>query len=478
MKVSQNGNTANNGFHNALILHDSTDVEISGSVSTAGIRHAFSLPAWDVLQDNPPKSITFPRWNRQQKKVNRLITTSRPFPRSLFLKHAINGQTQLYETLLQKFSSKKKRHFEVITFSNTEKIRRPNSAVRFSQFLILAKSKVLAISRVLLKDRELSLNSDIHITIGNSVPRISQTQCIKVKSVVLEHGQIRWILDGPTNQSLHRIDFRKLCTQADHIWVTNVDQRTLDISDELFPNRWSVLPHPYLLDPFAPYGLSSTHRSEMIKTLNSDFLIFSASSLSISGDQKKGTPKLLNALRHIKENHGIRVGLVLVNWGNDKEEIYSLIRRLDIADQCSFVSPLPRIEMQRFMNIFDLVADQFDYDAFGALTIRTLEQGAPLLSRSIGDSAAKLMGRRPPVIHASTIEEVVQQILYCIERQATIGRDDYLNEYKLSARKWITERHHHSFTKDLQCERYLQLLDSELIPAIPGRWGQLPDWHQ
>jgi glycosyltransferase involved in cell wall biosynthesis len=204
--------------------------------------------------------------------------------------------------------------------------------------------------------------------------------------------------------------------------------------------------------------------------------LFSPSSISIGGDQQKGTDKLLKALALIRHEDGIRVGLFLVNWGQDIQKAISLISALGIEDQCQFIDPLPRVKLQRFMANFDLISDQFDYDAFGSLTIRTLEQGMPLLSRSIGDEAGLLMGGKPPVLHASTIEEIRGQILRALSEQQTLGRKSYLSQHQVRSRSWVLERHHHSFTEQLQVERYQQLLQTERSVARPGRWGEMPNW--
>jgi hypothetical protein len=165
-----------------------------------------------------------------------------------------------------------------------------------------------------------------------------------------------------------------------------------------------------------------------------------------------------------------------VNWGQDVQKAISLIEKLGIHDQCQFIDPLPRVNLQRFMANFDLVSDQFDYDAFGGLTIRTLEQGMPLLSRSIGDEAGLLMGGKPPVLPASNVREIREQILKAMREQQALGRSIYLSQHQLRSRSWVLERHHHSFTELLQVERYQQLLQSERTPARPGRWGELPNW--
>lgn len=318
---------------------------------------------------------------------------------------------------------------------------------------------------------------DVHITFGSATPHISRSLQKQIVSVVIEHGQVRWILDGANSLKQQRRDFHRLCANSDHIWVTNVDERTLDIAEELFPGKWSVLPHPYVLDERAPFSEVPLHRNLLCSQVDSEFLVFSPSSISIGGDQQKGTDKLLHAIAGLRDLNGIRVGLFMVNWGQDVQQACALIERLGIREQCKFINPLPRVGLQKFMANFDLVADQFDYDAFGSLTIRTLEQGMPLLSKPISDRAGKLMGRKPPVLPASSVEEIHDQLLHAITQQQTLGREQYLALYREEARGWVLERHHQSFTQHLQIERYRELIQGNFGAARPGRWGELPNWN-
>jgi hypothetical protein len=121
-------------------------------------------------------------------------------------------------------------------------------------------------------------------------------------------------------------------------------------------------------------------------------------------------------------------------------------------------------------------ADQFEYDAFGGLTIRGLEQGMPLLSKPIGSLAVSYIGDKPPTLEASNSAEIYEQLLNAFKKSTSLGRDAYLEQYREIGRKWITERHHHEVTRRLQVQRYSELLLPTSPPANPGAWGQMPNW--
>jgi hypothetical protein len=482
VRISQNGNTANNGFHNLLILSSDSSIEMVGQPSCAGIRHAFSQPAWDVFPHVEISDPGSPTWNNEESRINRAYTSELTYPHSLKKPQPMKSNSSQYQIDLDNSMGI---HSYDLPESFTQTDVRKSTFVKKSRrayvgkvvaiihkiLYVISRSKNVYIER--LTD---AASVDVHITFGSATPRISSKLQKKIVSVVVEHGQVRWILDGSNSLKQQRRDFHRLCTNSDHLWITNVDERTLDIAEELFPGKWSVLPHPYVLDERAPFSEVPLHRDRLCSLVNSNFLLLSPSSISIGGDQQKGTDKLLNAIALLRHQDGIRIGLFMVNWGQDVQKACALIEHLGIQDQCQFIDPLPRVGLQKFMANFDLISDQFDYDAFGGLTIRSLEQGMPLLSKPISDHAGELMGRKPPVLPASNVEEIRAQVLKAITEQQTLGRDLYLSLHREQSRSWVTERHHHSFTLRLQVERYQELISGSSNDARPGRWGELPNW--
>ncbi len=480
MRVSQNGNTANNGFHNAVILGDSSFIEVIGRPSTAGINHVFSQPAWDI--GNGPefsRSLT-DSWPEAGNALNAQLSDHRRFPHSVFSPQAMHMSESEYELLLnthqtittaETLLSQADFHSPSSVTLPSSSGRKLNPLVRLTaEFVYRSTGKLAAgLAPTLLRNLEI----DVHITIGNAWPGAFVKKSRRPLSIVIEHGQMRWLADGPSSAAEAREKFERTCERADHIWITNLDQRTLDIAQSKFPGKWGVLPHPYCLDPRAPFGEVGGVRKALLERLGADFLIFSPSSVSIGGDQRKGTDKLIRAVAELIKRDSINLGLVLVNWGENVREACALIEDLGITDKCLFAQPLPRVTLQTLMASMDLIADQFDYDAFGALTIRALEQGMPLLSKEIGPEAQSLIGSRPPVMTATTTDEIANVIDALTESHKKEGRDAFLEIHRSGARRWITEHHHHGFTRKLQEERYLQLLANQPVPMKPGRWGEL-----
>jgi hypothetical protein len=477
--ISQNGNTANNGFYNALLLNEHPEIQIVGRPSTSGIRHAFSQPAWDIETNVAMSDANSPNWSLDGRTLNDRYSSAVTYPASLrnsaeFSESPRNYQSDVRERNAELFAPK---ILDVAQILESASLQATNNRGlgRLSPLVTGAHGTGKRIATTLREFCIQDIHEDVHITFGAATPHISRRRQTRTNSVVVEHGQVRWILDGPAAVKSSRRDFQQLCDHARHLWITNLDERTFQVADLLFPGKWSALPHPYVIDTGTPYSDIPSRRDLLCNRLGTNFLLFSPSSISIGGDQQKGTDKLIQAIAKLRFVDEVRVGSIFVNWGSNVSVACRLIHDLGISDQCLFIDPLPRVALQTFMSNFDLVSDQFDYDAFGGLTIRTLEQGMPLLSRPVGDRAAELMGGRPPLFGASTVDEIREQILRALSQITSLGRTRYLEMHRLQGRDWILRRHHHSLTQELQVERYRDLLRKNYFEVNPGRWGQLAD---
>jgi len=294
-------------------------------------------------------------------------------------------------------------------------------------------------------------------------------------NVLLEHGTVRWSCGEPTGDARERLAYRQMCREADHIWVTNLDVRTIELVEDLAPGRWSAIPHPYHLDPFAPYPEIEGERARLRAALGAEFIIFSGSSLSLGGDQNKGTNFLIDALRDLVNDARESVGLVVTHWGRDVEAVKDLLVENGINNRVIMVPPMSRTRLQKMMAACDLVSDQFHLDAFGGLAIRALEQGMPVLTRGLSDTAGTLIGELPPFLSAHDADSIRTGILTQMRKVDQLGREQYLRGHREISRGWLLRRHHHDFTAQLQYERYSQLISRRPVPAAPNAWALLPD---
>ena len=318
----------------------------------------------------------------------------------------------------------------------------------------------------------------VHISLGaiQSPPPASQRH--HMKHVLIEHGTVRWSADPPLDgaDAWARNLYAEQCRTADHIWVTNLDARTLELVEAYAPNRWSVLPHPYVLDPNAPYDEDARVRTNLLSSTDSEFLVLSASSMSLRGDQNKGTEKFIEAMSLLRREMGLPVGFLMVEWGRDIDRVKDLCSESGLTRHIQFVKPMSRVRMQRTMAACDVLADQFHHEAFGALSIRAWEQGIPVVSRRISSAAHSLIGELPPVHDASNAEQIACAVATLWEQMSIDGREQYVLNHRNKSRSWLCRRHHHGLTRSLQVARYAELVSGKPPPAEPGSWGLTADW--
>jgi hypothetical protein len=298
------------------------------------------------------------------------------------------------------------------------------------------------------------------------------------RSVTFEHGTIRWV--GSDAESPMRSAYREQVQQSQHLWVTNLDPRTLEIAEELMPGRWSALPHPFVPDPRVPFAGSEAKRQKLLQRTRSEALVLLPSSQNWSEDHDKGSITALNAFIELRRS-GASVGLAAVEWGLQLAESKALLESAGVAAHVAWVPPMVRLRLQRMMADVDVVWDQFGLEAFGALAIRTVEQGTPLISRKLAPVGEQLIGGPVPWLHAATVDEIVQQTTAVLDDMGRRGRAAVIADYRARYRGWLLERHSPEVTAALQREVYEKIVDGTLEPgtAIPDRWSQILDeWSQ
>lgn len=491
--VTQSGVIAGNAFYNDLIINSSSRLTAPFRASANGIVHAISMPAWDVLELTAVDvdSIDLPTWTPEAHDVNSRHISRRNTPWNIALAPRRSGaETSRLDPAYQRFSTNGPNIKSAGSVRRTTGLSFPEKLVWWAHgqamrlrlrtaALVLIRRGTRRMTRIfgwILASARIRFNGRwVHISNGAMQLPFTNPKRWGAINVLLEHGTVRWSYGSPTGDAGERLAYREMCREADHVWVTNLDQRTLELINELAPGRWSALPHPYHLDPAAPYTEIEGERDRLKCTLDADFVVFSGSSLSLSGDQNKGTNLLIEALRDLVNEGGESLGLVVTHWGNDIEVVKLLLADYGIEKRVLMVPPMSRIRLQKMMAACDLVSDQFHLDAFGGLAVRALEQGMPVLTRGLGNPVSGLIGELPPFIGAHNTDTVRTQIITQMRLCERMGHDEYVRMHRQTSRGWLLRRHHHDFTIRLQEDRYAQLTMRQPIPALPNAWALLPD---
>ncbi len=495
MTVTQSGIIAGNAFYNDLIINGSTSMNAPFQASANGIVHAISMPAWDILELTAAdvESIDSPMWSPEAHDINSRHVCRRSTPWNIAL------MPRRSETETSRPSPTYRADIDSRPGDNDGVRREPTRTTGLSfpekvvwwlygnLMRLRVSTAILALIRrgfrrvshvagwVFASIRVRSNGPWVHVSNGAMQLPFTNPSRWGAINVLLEHGTVRWSFGEPTGDARERLAYREMCREADHIWVTNLDVRTLELVEGLAPGRWSALPHPYHLDPSAPHLEIDGERAKLRAALDAEFIVFSGSSLSLGGDQNKGTRFLVEALRDLVNESKESVGLVVTHWGRDVDAVKNLLAEYGIEDRVLMVPPMSRIRLQRMMAACDLVSDQFHLDAFGGLAIRALEQGMPVMTRGLSDLARTMMGELPPFLSAHDTETIRSQILRQMRMVEQLGRERYIEIHTQSSRGWLLRRHHHDFTAQLQYERYIELASRRPGPAAPDAWASLPD---
>lgn len=456
IQVRHFGNTANNAYFNAMLLQRYADIGSELPIRMFGLRHGISAPAWEAIDFEVPDA----DW------VHRPDWTAIPGATAInseFSDLPVSGSTTADSPLPS-------RGLGGSAMSLARALIQPMHGKRWAQPLF-----ELSYRWVLSRRSALQQSTDaIDVLYGGDsminlrVPEGSQ------RTVCLEHGTVRWIADGDRETGAFRSEYRRQVQAARHLWVTNLDPRTLEIAEDVAPGRWSALPHPFVPDPRVPFIGSSEKRQELLDLTGSEALLLLPSSQNWSKHHDKGSMKALSAFIELRRQ-GVNVGLIAVEWGLQVAESKAFLEKAGVAGNVVWVLPMARFGLQRMMADVDIVWDQFGLDAFGALALRAVEQGTPLVSRGLTPSGEALIGGPVPWTTASSADDIVRETSRILEQMSRLGRDAVIQQTRSRYRGWLLDRHSPEVAAALQQEIYSRVLDGTLEPgsATPDRWARM-----
>jgi hypothetical protein len=457
MRVRHFGNTANNAYYNSVLLEQFGGIESDLPISMFGLSHAISAPAWEAVDFEVPSVEWVPRpdWSLipGAVAVNSHYTDLVPLvaPEAGDAPASTPGlrarATKLASAALQPLHGKR--------------VALPIWDVAYRT--LLAGRSVQAQSA-----DQLDVLYGADSLVGIKMPETG------ARYVCLEHGTVRWIADGDREMAAFRSAYRTQVQRAGHLWVTNLDPRTLEIAEDVAPGRWSVVPHPYVPDARVPFATAEPVRRALLERARASSLVLLPSSQNWGKHHDKGSMKALNAFVELRRA-GVDVGLVAVEWGLQLAESKAFLDSAGVAANVVWVAPMAKLGLQRMMANVDVVWDQFGLAAFGGLAMRAVEQGIPLISRGLAPIGEQLIGGPVPWLHAVDTSDIVRQTTAVLDDMARDGRVRVITETRNRYRTWMLERHSPGLTADLQLEVYDRMIDGTLEPGsiAPGRWGEL-----
>jgi glycosyltransferase involved in cell wall biosynthesis len=152
----------------------------------------------------------------------------------------------------------------------------------------------------------------------------------------------------------------------------------------------------------------------------------------------KGNDRLFCALARLKKS-GYNFTLILGEKKSPGEQAArELTRNLEIEDRVVWVPKMERHKLVEWFRAADIGADQFVGGALGLVSFETMACGTPLLSflQLTSDEETfwpptKVYTELPPVINASTEDEIFQALVYYSEHKAE------LEQLGRKSREWV-----------------------------------------
>lgn len=459
MRVRHFGNTANNAFYNVLLLEQFAGIGSHLPIRMFGVTHAISAPAWEIVDFDVPSAewVVQPDWSRFGDAV------------------AVNAEYSDIAGLPATAADDPPARGSLPSRAMTAvgRAMAPLRGKAWAQPVFDVRDRQILAARTLLPDPP---DDEIHLMYGaDSLPSLIIPER-STRTVCFEHGTIRWIADGTRDTMSHRRAYREQVQRARHLWVTNLDPRTLEVAEDVMPGRWSALPHPFVPDPRVPFAESAETRQKLLADTASEFMVLLPSSQNWSTHHDKGSIAALRAFVELRRR-GIAVGLVAVEWGLQVAEAKAFLDAAGVTANVLWVPPLARFALQRVMANVDVVWDQFGLEVFGALALRTVEQGTPLVSRGLAAEGNALIGGPVPWRQAATTEDIVRESGDVFEAMTRTSRDAVISSTRDGYRRWLWTRHSPAITAELQRGVYSRILDGTLETGgePTDRWSALID---
>lgn len=461
-QIEHYGNIANNAFFNRQILTDANVADCSRIIS--GVTHALSAPAWEVLEFEVPSPgfVDQPDWRLipharaiNTASVDGIDQVSRAWDPSAILRRGVQALRRIpgaRSTPLRSWAGRK-----------LDGLERELRGTR------------LGLRQRLSAHSTTSPPSRPRIQMLYGPPAYMFRRRADSALVLFEHGTLRWIDRGSAADELQRSQYADLVRSADHVLVTNLDLPSVAVAERVCPGNWSAFPHPYVLDPHASYPYDHDVGHRLREATMSQHIVLLPSSMNWKPDHDKGSLKALEAFVQLRRD-GASVGLVATAWGRQVQDARDFLDQSGVARHVIWIDPRPRIRLQRLMACADVVWDQFTYATIGALALRCLEQGTPLITCHMDPTVGQLMGEAPPVLQATGVQEIAEasaRVLAEVERE---GMHDVHAAYRTTSRSWLIRRHSPEIAAVLQADLFAFLRYGRgAFQDSRTSWAQLPD---
>lgn len=173
---------------------------------------------------------------------------------------------------------------------------------------------------------------------------------------------------------------------------------------------------------------TSDVRKEWEQKSGGSFFVISTARLD---DWKRNDIGLDGFARFLAKNPDAR--LVLMYWGEKKENFLSKLSGLGIEDRVIFLPFSGKAKLVEYLRGADCMIDQFSYGNFGFTAVEAMGCGLPVILRFVKDQYDSLYEGAPPMIYAETPEHVSKALEKLYESK------DYRKDVGQGQRTWFVE---------------------------------------
>ncbi len=258
--------------------------------------------------------------------------------------------------------------------------------------------------------------------------------------VSLEIGTLRGLVFEPTETGKLAA---ALYRASPFVFITNVDCVDAAIQLQIPKERIVALPHPFNL-PRAEKA-----RREMSDTMGhggpapaapdgiaGPYFLCPARHHWRNGNASwlKGNDILIRGAAMVaRQRNDFR--MVFFDWGEETGLSRALVDELGLANRVTWLPPLTRIALWPWIMGASAVVDQFAASAFGGVALESMALGKPVISRLDQTSLEPFFRSPPPIMAASTPDEVAQRLLEVLN-----DSDDHAGWGKRGA-DWMAREH-------------------------------------
>ncbi len=132
----------------------------------------------------------------------------------------------------------------------------------------------------------------------------------------------------------------------------------------------------------------------------------------------KGVDVLIRGLAAFHSRSGTKVELRLVEKGRDVVETHKLVDDLDLGDQVTWLQEMDRVAFDKELCQADICVDQLAQGAVGMTGADAMSCGKPLLANGRPEVWYGTWPEPPPICHATTAEEVADQLERLVPNRA------------------------------------------------------------